>query len=121
MVYAQVLDAFIRLSGCGESEAKVQQPVLEAAIRALRGRLRHPADAHSDDPQLTEAAAAIAYYRYLLGLRASSFSGSVKLGDLSVSASGSDEAVLSAKAYMQETLAAIADKFVDTAFAVCEA
>lgn len=123
MSYQEVFAAFLRLSGLTEEEGQAQKPLLEAAIRFLAAQLKEPADAlpGGNDPRLNEAAAAIAYSRYLLTARSTTAAGQYRLGDLSVSLSEGSSVAADAARLKQEALLSIADRLRDPQFIVCKA
>ncbi len=137
MEYREVYAAFARMSGCSAEEGQKLKPLIEAVIRWLAGQMKCPADAlpGGSDPRLNEAAAAVAYARYLTstlpdkaGSAQTGRQYQYRLGDLTVSGSDSSGAAVSqserleqAERLRREALLSVADLLRDPQFIVVKA
>ena len=110
----KVLQRLCLLADIEPQEAQRHSAVAEFAAQETLKRLKRGTDTAQNEERILMLCAANAYYKYTL-LTAAAESGSVKLGDVSVSGGGVREAEC-ARALAEEFLAACADILCDNAF-----
>ncbi|MFA9381510.1 MAG: hypothetical protein ACERKO_10680 [Acetanaerobacterium sp.] len=110
----QIMHSFCLLADLEEEEAQRYLAIVELAAGEMRARLKKGTDTAENSTRITLLCAANAYVKYAL-LRAGTDTGSIKLGDVSVSGGGECEAA-AARDALEEFCAACADILTDRAF-----
>ncbi len=110
----QVLQRLCLLADIEPQEAQRHRAVAEFAAQEMLKRLKRGVDTAENEERILMLCAANAYCKYAL-ITAASESGSVKLGDVSVTSGGAGEAAC-AQALFEEFCAACADILCDGAF-----
>lgn len=82
MNYERILDLFGKLSGLPEELVRVQGFLCDMSAQNILARLRCPAEQCGGKAEL--AAAALAYYRYVLWTMTDGGAEGIKVGDVSV-------------------------------------
>jgi hypothetical protein len=110
----EILERFALFGGIEREEAAAYGMLCEDAACDLRKRLRRQSDEAANARRLCAAAAALAYFRYVLWGAAGRDGGSFRAGDVSISAA--DERVKGAAALWREERAGVADLLQDDGF-----
>lgn len=108
----RVLDIFGRLSGLPEDLVREQDYLCEISADNIGARLRCPAEQCGGKAEL--AAAALAYYRFVLWSVTDGGAERIKVGDISVQ-SGSGRLIYAERLY-NEALAELKDCIADDGF-----
>ena len=109
-----VMQKLCVLADIEPQEAERYRAVAEFAAKQMLAGLRPGADTAHNEERIVMLCAANAYYQYAL-LCAAGESGSIKLGDVTVTSGGARE-VACARALCEEFCAACADILSDRAF-----
>ncbi len=109
----RVLQRLCLLADIEPQEAQRHSAVAEFAAQEMLKRLKRGTDTAQNEERVLMLCAANAYYKY--ALLAAGESGSIRLGDVSVSGGGVREAEC-ARALVEEFCAACADILCDSAF-----
>ena len=83
-----VFELFCRLTGLGTSEAESLVFLCDTACDYVLSRIRNDADINAAGDSLELAAASLAYYRFVLWSVTDGLVGDIRVGDISVKASG---------------------------------
>lgn len=110
----EILRQFALLAGIPEEEARQYQALIELAAAETRKRLKPGYDNEANAQRITLLCAANALCRYVL-LTGAQGGGTVKLGDVSVTANPEREEQ-SARRLLEELTAACADILTDSGF-----
>ncbi len=113
--FEEVLGAFSLLAELNEEAAHAASTVVELAIAELNGLLIENADTEQNRDRLSHAAAALAYYKYVL-LEATRLQGGASVGDVKLNAP-SDATLKIARALRDDALSAICDLTESCSFA----
>ncbi len=107
-----VWDAFRNIAGLTEEEAKPWLPLCHWAIASVFGRLRPNVDLAENQTVLCHAAAAMAYYKYVLRQTAQNNGADFSVGDVTIKEHAA-ESLKAAQGLYELSVGAIAHLYED--------
>lgn len=84
MNLSKVLENFLLISGVDQNKSIVYMPILKSAVRKLTSKLKNKTTKEEDEPRLNHAAAALAFYDYILCMKSKNSVASFSTGEINI-------------------------------------